>query len=594
MTSAFGTRSRTQHATILPSFEQQEQHHELHTRAVDAERERDELHARHLAVERQCHELHARAIDAERRCERGHAWVVQQNDALQHVIHLAARKVGELERSNRRLVAQLREERERTPSPVSPSTQPAAQPTQPAEQPTRQAAQPRTQAVVRRARPTLVASPAREAAQPRAKPRTKTAAQRPASKRSLHAELQRVVREAGDNAEAAAAECLAKLRVSPPIEEAPRQPPPEEAHPHPPPTVEATPPVAAAQEATPTPPPIEEAPPKPPPIEEAPPTPPPIEEAPPLGQSRSQVAAAPSVESPSQTKVPSHTGGEEGAVAKALGRSRSQHQVAAAAPGASVQPPSQAPAPSHMDEAEGGRAKPTYAMVAARAQLRMKSATSQPRFQPAAGATVQPSRPPVDQRGGDDEPRWLREAAESVGLTSARTAAIPPGLGIRQAAPTAALEPAACSATQQAALQVKPTDAEEAAPRTAEQASEFILKRLEEPNAHIVLGVIDTLGTQVALDLLARTEQCVSGGGMVVEETGKPRTKGGIFVKLLKDATNLDPEQQARAIECVKRDGLAAKKARVQQAVKRAKRKADLAVGRRLPRRQQPWSAHGG
>jgi len=224
----------------------------------------------------------------------------------------------------------------------------------------------------------------------------------------------------------------------------------------------------------------------------------------------------------------------------------------------------------------------------------MKSATSQPRFQPAAGATVQPSRPPVDQRGGDDEPRWLREAAESVGLTSARTAAIPPGLGIRQAAPTAALEPAACSATQQAALQVKPTDAEEAAPRTAEQASEFILKRLEEPNAHIVLGVIDTLGTQVALDLLARTEQCVSGGGMVVEETGKPRTKGGIFVKLLKDATNLDPEQQARAIECVKRDGLAAKKARVQQAVKRAKRKADLAVGRRLPRRQQPWSAHGG
>ena len=109
-----------------------------------------------------------------------------------------------------------------------------------------------------------------------------------------------------------------------------------------------------------------------------------------------------------------------------------------------------------------------------------------------------------------------------------------------------------------------------------------------------MLGVIDTLGTQVALDLLARTERCVSGGGMVVEETGKPRTKGGIFVKLLKEATNLDLEQQARAIECVKRDGLAAKKARVQQAVKRAKRKADLAVGRRLPRRQQPWSAHGG
>ena len=78
----------------------------------------------------------------------------------------------------------------------------------------------------------------------------------------------------------------------------------------------------------------------------------------------------------------------------------------------------------------------------------------------------------------------------------------------------------------------------------------------------------------MALDLLARTERCASDGGMVVEETGKPRTKGGIFVKLLKEATNLDLEQQARAIERVKRDGLAAKKARVERAVKRAKRKA--------------------
>ena len=93
---------------------------------------------------------------------------------------------------------------------------------------------------------------------------------------------------------------------------------------------------------------------------------------------------------------------------------------------------------------------------------------------------------------------------------------------------------------------------------------------------------------------LARTERCVSGGGMVVEATGKLRTKGGIFVKLLKEATDLDLEQQARAIECVKRDGLAAKKARVQQAVKRAKRKAEVASRETHARRPPPRGYHGG
>ena len=39
---------------------------------------------------------------------------------------------------------------------------------------------------------------------------------------------------------------------------------------------------------------------------------------------------------------------------------------------------------------------------------------------------------------------------------------------------------------------------------------------------------------------------------MLVEETGKLRTKGGIYVRMLKDATDFDPEQQARAIARIK------------------------------------------
>ena len=50
---------------------------------------------------------------------------------------------------------------------------------------------------------------------------------------------------------------------------------------------------------------------------------------------------------------------------------------------------------------------------------------------------------------------------------------------------------------------------------------------------------------------------------MIVEETGKPRTKGGIFVKLLRDATaeTIDAEAQAKALARIKREGAEAKKA---------------------------------
>ena len=42
---------------------------------------------------------------------------------------------------------------------------------------------------------------------------------------------------------------------------------------------------------------------------------------------------------------------------------------------------------------------------------------------------------------------------------------------------------------------------------------------------------------------------------MMVEETGKPRTSGGIYLKLLKDATDLPAEAQAAAVERIKVEG---------------------------------------
>ena len=50
-----------------------------------------------------------------------------------------------------------------------------------------------------------------------------------------------------------------------------------------------------------------------------------------------------------------------------------------------------------------------------------------------------------------------------------------------------------------------------------------------------VRAVVDFLGPTTAFDLLARTQQVQAQGGMIVPETGKPRTSGGIFMVLLKE-----------------------------------------------------------
>ena len=91
----------------------------------------------------------------------------------------------------------------------------------------------------------------------------------------------------------------------------------------------------------------------------------------------------------------------------------------------------------------------------------------------------------------------------------------------------------------------------------------FIAGRLEEPQVRIVRAVIEEASASVGLQLLAATERCMHNGGMLVEETGKPRTKGGIFVKLLRDATPemLSAEAQAAALNRIKREGVEAKKA---------------------------------
>ena len=55
--------------------------------------------------------------------------------------------------------------------------------------------------------------------------------------------------------------------------------------------------------------------------------------------------------------------------------------------------------------------------------------------------------------------------------------------------------------------------------------------------------------------LLAQTEHVQAGGGMFVPETGKPRTSGGVYLVLLKSATNLPRDAQYAALQRIKIEG---------------------------------------
>ena len=78
---------------------------------------------------------------------------------------------------------------------------------------------------------------------------------------------------------------------------------------------------------------------------------------------------------------------------------------------------------------------------------------------------------------------------------------------------------------------------------------QYISDRLQEPQLRIVRAVVHFLGSETALDLLAQTEQVQAAGGMVVAETGKPRTSGGVYLTLLKESSNLPPEAQGHVWE---------------------------------------------
>ena len=83
----------------------------------------------------------------------------------------------------------------------------------------------------------------------------------------------------------------------------------------------------------------------------------------------------------------------------------------------------------------------------------------------------------------------------------------------------------------------------------------YIAQQLQEPQVRIVRAVVDYLGTATAYELLESTAQIQSQGGVLVPQSGRLRTSGGIFYKLLQEATHLPREAQEAAIRRIKQEG---------------------------------------
>lgn len=88
-----------------------------------------------------------------------------------------------------------------------------------------------------------------------------------------------------------------------------------------------------------------------------------------------------------------------------------------------------------------------------------------------------------------------------------------------------------------------------------EETVTYISQQLQEPQSRIPRAVVEFLGSAVALDLLDQTAQVQAAGGMLVPDTGKPRTAGGVYLQLLKTATNLPRDAQDAAIERIRTTG---------------------------------------
>lgn len=75
-------------------------------------------------------------------------------------------------------------------------------------------------------------------------------------------------------------------------------------------------------------------------------------------------------------------------------------------------------------------------------------------------------------------------------------------------------------------------------------------KALREPQIHLVKNVVQAIGAEATLGLLAKTKDIQESGGLQAQQGGALKTAGGVFFSLVKDTVS--PEVKQEIFRCDK------------------------------------------
>merc|ERR1712004_212787 len=78
-------------------------------------------------------------------------------------------------------------------------------------------------------------------------------------------------------------------------------------------------------------------------------------------------------------------------------------------------------------------------------------------------------------------------------------------------------------------------DSSAEAENKAEILGDELAAKLSEPKMELMVGVVDLVGHEVAVELFNKTKEVEAQGGMMIKNGERRRTPGGVFLQLLRD-----------------------------------------------------------
>lgn len=82
------------------------------------------------------------------------------------------------------------------------------------------------------------------------------------------------------------------------------------------------------------------------------------------------------------------------------------------------------------------------------------------------------------------------------------------------------------------------------------QLGQEISHKLSEPKTELMIGVVDIVGKEIALDLFRETQQIEAQGGLMIKNGARRRTPGGLFLHLLRLKSAKDSRIDESKIKC--------------------------------------------